>query len=157
MKITSLNQAHKDLGAKMVPYAGFEMPVQYAGVNQEHFVVREKIGVFDVSHMGQFFVSGTDSTEFLQSILSNDVTKVKVGQAQYNAMTNEKGGIVDDLIIYKINDLDWMLVVNASNIDKDWAWVNKHNQFENALLENRSDAMSLLAIQGQKPLRRCKL
>lgn len=152
MKVTALNQTHKDLGAKMVPYAGFEMPVQYAGVNQEHFVVREKIGVFDVSHMGQFFVSGTDSSDFLQSILSNDVTKVKVGQAQYNAMTNEKGGIVDDLIIYKINDQEWMLVVNASNIDKDWAWVNKHNKFENALLENRSDAMSLLAIQGPKAI-----
>ena len=151
MKITALNQKHKDLGAKMVPFAGYEMPVQYAGVNQEHFVVREKVGVFDVSHMGQFFVKGEKATDFLQYILTNDVTKVAIGQAQYNAMPNEKGGIVDDLIIYKISDDEWMTVVNASNIDKDWDWMNKHNTF-GVELTNKSDDMSLLAIQGPKAI-----
>lgn len=151
MKITALNQKHKDLGAKMVPYAGYEMPVQYAGVNQEHFVVREKVGVFDVSHMGQIFVKGEKSTEYLQHILSNDVTKVAVGQAQYNAMTNEKGGIVDDLIIYKMDENEWLVVVNASNIEKDWEWMNKQNSVGAELL-NKSDEMSLLAIQGPKAI-----
>ena len=151
MKITALNQKHKDLGAKMVPFAGYEMPVQYTGVNQEHFVVREKVGVFDVSHMGQFFIKGEKATDFLQYILSNDVTKAAIGQAQYNAMPNEKGGIVDDLIIYKISDDEWMAVVNASNIDKDWEWMNKHNTF-GVELTNKSDEMSLLAIQGPKAI-----
>lgn len=151
MKITALNQKHKDLGAKMVPYAGYEMPVQYAGVNQEHFVVREKVGVFDVSHMGQVFVKGEKSTEYLQHILSNDVTKVAVGQAQYNAMTNEKGGIVDDLIIYKMDENEWLVVVNASNIEKDWEWMNRQNAVGAELL-NKSDEMSLLAIQGPKAI-----
>lgn len=151
MKITALNQKHKDLGAKMVPFAGYEMPVQYAGVNQEHFVVREKVGVFDVSHMGQFFVKGEKATDFLQYILTNDVTKVAVGQAQYNAMPNEKGGIVDDLIIYKMAEDEFMAVVNASNIDKDWEWFNKHNTF-GVELSNKSDDMSLLAIQGPKAI-----
>ncbi len=151
MKVTALNQTHKDLGAKMVPFAGYEMPVQYAGVNQEHFVVREKVGVFDVSHMGQFFLKGEKATDLLQYLLTNDVTKVAIGQAQYNAMPNEKGGIVDDLIIYKISDDEWMAVVNASNIDKDWDWMNKHNTF-GAELTNKSDEMSLLAIQGPKAI-----
>ena len=151
MKITALNQKHKDLGAKMVPFAGYEMPVQYTGVNQEHFVVREKVGVFDVSHMGQFFIKGEKATDFLQYLLTNDVTKVVIGQSQYNAMPNEKGGIVDDLIIYKIADDEWMAVVNASNIDKDWAWMNKHNTF-GVELTNKSDEMSLLAIQGPKAI-----
>ncbi len=149
MKKTALNQKHKDLGAKMVPYAGFEMPVQYAGVNQEHFIVREKVGVFDVSHMGQFFVKGEKAADFLQHILSNDVPKVAIGQAQYNAMTNEQGGIVDDLIIYRLAENEWMVVVNAANIDKDWDWMNKKNTF-GVELTNRSDEMSLLAIQGPK-------
>lgn len=151
MKVTALNQKHKDLGAKMVPFAGYEMPVQYAGVNQEHFAVREKVGVFDVSHMGQFFVKGEKATDLLQHLLTNDVTKAAIGQAQYNAMPNEKGGIVDDLIIYKISDDEWMAVVNASNIDKDWEWMNKHNTF-GAELTNKSDEMSLLAIQGPKAI-----
>lgn len=151
MKVTALNQKHKDLGAKMVPFAGYEMPVQYAGVNQEHFVVREKVGVFDVSHMGQFFIKGEKATDLLQYLLTNDVTKVAIGQAQYNAMPNEKGGIVDDLIIYKIADDEWLAVVNASNIDKDWEWMNKHNTF-GAELTNKSDDMSLLAIQGPKAI-----
>src|SRR5690606_32150681 len=102
MKITAFNQIHKNLGAKMVPFAGFEMPVQYSGVNQEHMAVREKVGVFDVSHMGQFFARGPQAKALLQYISSNDIDKIETGQAQYNCMPNEKGGIVDDLIVYKI-------------------------------------------------------
>lgn len=151
MKITAFNQIHKDLGAKMVPYAGFEMPVQYAGVNQEHLIVRNGVGVFDVSHMGQFFIKGPEALELLQYIGSNDASKVKVGQAQYTCLTNEKGGIVDDLIIYRMSEDEWMLVVNASNIDKDWEWINKHNKFD-VEIENRSDQLSLLAIQGPKAI-----
>lgn len=149
MKITALNQVHKNLGAKMVPFAGYEMPVQYSGVNQEHMIVREAVGVFDVSHMGQFFAKGEEVEKLLQYITTNDVTKVAVGQAQYTCMPNEKGGIIDDLIIYKISDEEWLLVVNASNIEKDWNWVNNNNKW-NVSLENRSDEMSLLAIQGPK-------
>ena len=151
MKITAFNQIHKDLGAKMVPYAGFEMPVQYAGVNQEHLIVRNGVGVFDVSHMGQFFIKGPEALELLQYIGSNDASKVKIGQAQYTCLTNEKGGIVDDLIIYRMSEDEWMLVVNASNIDKDWEWINKYNKFD-VEIENRSDQLSLLAIQGPKAI-----
>lgn len=151
MKITTFNQIHKNLGAKMVPYAGFEMPVQYAGVNQEHMIVRNGVGVFDVSHMGQFFVKGPEALELLQYIGSNDASKVKIGQAQYTCLTNENGGIIDDLIIYRMSEDEWMLVVNASNIDKDWEWINKQNKFE-VEIENRSDQISLLAIQGPKAI-----
>lgn len=151
MKVTAFNQIHKDLGAKMVPFAGFEMPVQYKGVNHEHMIVREGVGVFDVSHMGQFFVKGPEVESLLQYIGTNDVSKVSIGQAQYTCMPNEKGGIIDDLIIYKISNDEWMLVVNASNIDKDWDWINKQNKW-NVQLENRSDQMSLLAIQGPKAI-----
>lgn len=149
MKATAFNQIHKDLGAKMVPFAGYEMPVQYSGVNHEHMVVREAVGVFDVSHMGQFFAEGERVEELLQYITSNDVTKVAIGQAQYTTMPNDKGGIVDDLIIYKISNEKWMLVVNAANIEKDWNWINKQNKWD-VKLENSSDEMSLLAIQGPK-------
>lgn len=151
MKLTTLNQIHKDLGAKMVPYAGFEMPVQYAGVNQEHKIVREGVGVFDVSHMGQFFAKGPEVEKLLQYIGTNDVTKVEIGQAQYTCLPNEKGGIVDDLIIYKMAEDEWMLVVNASNIAKDWEWINSHNKWD-VELTNQSDAYSLLAIQGPKAI-----
>ena len=147
MKVTALNQKHKDLGAKMVPFAGYEMPVQYAGVNQEHFAVREKVGVFDVSHMGQFFLKGEKATDLLQYLLTNDVTKVAIGQAQYNAMPNEKGGIVDDLIVYYLEDGHWMLVVNASNIDKDWEWIQNFNTAK-VEMHNISEKTSLLAVQG---------
>lgn len=151
MKTTALNQVHKNLGAKMVPFAGYEMPVQYSGVNQEHMIVREGVGVFDVSHMGQFFAKGTEVEQLLQYVTTNDVSKVAIGQAQYTCMPNENGGIVDDLIIYKISDEEWMLVVNASNIDKDWNWINKNNKWD-VSLENKSDEMSLLAIQGPKSI-----
>ena len=149
MKITAFNQIHKDLGAKMVPFAGYEMPVQYKGVNHEHFIVRDGVGVFDVSHMGQFFARGNEVEQLLQFITSNDTSKVEIGQAQYNCMPNEKGGIVDDLIVYKISNEEWMLVVNAANIEKDWNWINKQNKWD-VQLENKSDEMSLLAIQGPK-------
>ncbi|SMC60589.1 glycine cleavage system aminomethyltransferase GcvT [Moheibacter sediminis] len=151
MKTTALNQVHKNLGAKMVPFAGYEMPVQYSGVNQEHMVVREGVGVFDVSHMGQFFVRGAEVEQLLQYVTTNDVTKVAIGQAQYTCMPNANGGIVDDLIIYKISEEEWMLVVNASNIEKDWNWINQNNKW-NVSLENKSDEMSLLAIQGPKSI-----
>lgn len=151
MKITTLNKIHKDLEARMVPYAGFEMPVQYTGVTQEHMAVREGVGVFDVSHMGQFFAKGPEVEQFLQYIGTNDVTKVSVGQAQYTCILNEKGGIIDDLIVYKISENEWMLVVNAANIDKDWEWMNRYNNW-NVTLENRSDEFSLLAIQGPKSI-----
>lgn len=151
MKTTALNQVHKNLGAKMVPFAGYEMPVQYSGVNQEHMVVREGVGVFDVSHMGQFFAKGTEVEQLLQYVTTNDVTKVAIGQAQYTCMPNANGGIVDDLIIYKISDEEWMLVVNASNIEKDWNWINQNNKW-NVSLENKSDEISLLAIQGPKSI-----
>ncbi|NLN32206.1 MAG: glycine cleavage system aminomethyltransferase GcvT [Flavobacteriaceae bacterium] len=151
MKVTSFNQIHKDLGAKMVPYAGFEMPVQYKGVNHEHMIVREGVGVFDVSHMGQFFAKGPEVENLLQFVGTNDVSKVAIGQAQYTCMLNENGGIVDDLIIYKISEDEWMLVVNAANIEKDWEWINRQNSW-NVQLEDRSDEMSLLAIQGPKAI-----
>ncbi len=149
MKVTAFNQIHKDLGAKMVPFAGYEMPVQYKSVNHEHMIVREGVGVFDVSHMGQFFAKGPEVDQLLQFIGTNDTSKVAIGQAQYTCMPNEKGGIVDDMIVYRLSADEWMLVVNASNIEKDWNWINQNNKWD-VSLENRSDEMSLLAIQGPK-------
>ncbi|WP_406628916.1 glycine cleavage system aminomethyltransferase GcvT [Ornithobacterium rhinotracheale] len=149
MKKTALNAKHIALGAKIVPFAGFEMPVQYSGVNQEHMVVREKVGVFDVSHMGQFRIKGEKALDLVQKITSNDASKLKVNQAQYSCMPNEKGGIVDDLIVYKIADDEYFLVVNAGCLDKDWEWVNKQNEF-GCEITNESDDTSLLAVQGPK-------
>lgn len=151
MKQTAFNQIHKNLGAKMVEFAGYEMPVQYTGVNQEHMVVREKVGVFDVSHMGQFRVTGENAETFLNKITSNDVAKLTINQAQYSCMPNEKGGIIDDLILYKIAEDDYMMVVNAGCLDKDWTWVNAQNT-EGVTIENQSDVTSLLAIQGPKAI-----
>lgn len=151
MKQTALSKLHESLGAKMVPFAGFNMPVSYKGVNVEHQSVRESVGVFDVSHMGEFFVNGPNALELLQKISSNDAATMTDGQAQYACMPNETGGIVDDLIIYRINQERYMLVVNASNIEKDWGWINAHNTM-GAVLENCSDQYSLLAIQGPKAI-----
>uniref|UniRef100_UPI0039A404AF glycine cleavage system aminomethyltransferase GcvT n=1 Tax=Ornithobacterium rhinotracheale TaxID=28251 RepID=UPI0039A404AF len=151
MKKTALNAKHIALGAKMVPFAGFEMPVQYSGVNQEHMVVREKVGVFDVSHMGQFRIKGEKALDLVQKITSNDASKLKMNQAQYSCMPNEKGGIVDDLIVYKIADDEYFLVVNAGCLDKDWEWVNKQNNF-GCQITNESDDTSLLAVQGPKAI-----
>lgn len=149
MKKTALTHIHQSLGAKMVPFAGYEMPVQYKGVNHEHEVVRKGVGVFDVSHMGEFLISGPHAMELIQKISSNDATKLKIGKAQYSCMPNDKGGIVDDLIIYQIKENQYLLVVNASNIQKDWDWISAHNSM-GAEMRDISDDYSLLAIQGPK-------
>lgn len=151
MKKTVLHDVHVALGAKMVPFAGYEMPVQYKGVNLEHEAVRNSVGVFDVSHMGEFFVSGEKALDLLQLVSSNDASKIQVGHAQYTCMPNGKGGIVDDLIIYRMGENNYMLVVNASNIDKDWDWIKSHNTF-GATMTNESDEYSLLAVQGPKTI-----
>ncbi|MDQ8750351.1 glycine cleavage system protein T [Elizabethkingia miricola] len=149
MKRTALFDKHVSLGAKIVPFAGFEMPVQYSGVTEEHFAVREKAGMFDVSHMGQFFIEGPGSKELLQKVTTNNVDTLEDGKAQYSCLPNENGGIVDDLIVYKIADEKYFVVVNASNIDKDWNHISKYNTF-GAKMTNASDDMSLIAIQGPK-------
>ena len=151
MKDTALSAIHAALGAKMVPFAGYNMPVSYQGINIEHQTVREKVGVFDVSHMGEFFVTGPNALSLIQRVCSNDASKLEDGEAQYSCFPNEDGGVVDDLIVYRIAAEKWLLVVNASNIDKDWAWINSHNTME-AVLENSSDHYSLLAIQGPKAI-----
>jgi aminomethyltransferase len=149
MKNTALSNVHEELGAKMVPFAGYNMPVQYEGVNLEHKTVREGVGVFDVSHMGEFILTGPGSLDLIQKVTSNDASVMTEGRAQYSCMPNGKGGIIDDLIIYKFNDEKYLLVVNASNIDKDWHWISSHNTFD-CQLRNVSDDYSLLAIQGPK-------
>ena len=154
MKNTALTKIHEALGAKMVPFAGYNMPVSYEGVNIEHQTVRDGVGVFDVSHMGEFLVSGTGAIDLLQWVCSNDVSKVKVNGAQYNCLPNDKGGIVDDLIVYRIKEEQYLLVVNASNIDKDWDWINSQKEAKgfDAELRNISEGYSLLAIQGPKAI-----
>lgn len=149
MKRIALHEKHVRLGAKMVPFAGYEMPVQYTGVKDEHIKVRTGVGVFDVSHMGEFFVKGPEALELLQKITTNDVSKLFPGKVQYSCFPNGKGGIVDDLLVYCMSDDKYMLVVNASNIEKDWDWVESHNDFD-CSLENRSEVMSLFAVQGPK-------
>jgi aminomethyltransferase len=149
MKNTALTTVHEGLGAKMLPFAGYNMPIQYAGVTEEHNCVREKLGVFDVSHMGEFFVEGPDTIAFLQYITTNDVSKLVDFQAQYTCMPNEKGGIVDDLIIYRFSATKFMMVVNAANIEKDWNWISKVEGFD-VQLTNNSEDYSLLAVQGPK-------
>jgi aminomethyltransferase len=145
----SLEQKHQSLGGKMVDFAGFYMPVQYEGVIVEHETVRNGVGVFDVSHMGEFFVKGPHALALIQKVTTNDASTLTDGRAQYSCMPNETGGIVDDLIVYRINEEHYMLVVNASNIEKDWQWISKKNTM-GAEMINRSDDYSLLAIQGPK-------
>lgn len=147
MKKTALYDIHRALGAKMVPFAGYEMPVQYTGVNQEHRCVREKLGVFDVSHMGEFFVRGEGALPLIQKVTSNDASKLVPGKVQYSCFPNENGGIVDDLLVYCIRPDEFLLVVNASNIKKDWDWINGYNTY-GAVLEDTSDNIALLAVQG---------
>lgn len=147
MKKTTFYEMHKSLGAKMVPFAGYEMPVQFEGVNAEHNTVRQQVGVFDVSHMGEFYIRGPKAKEFMQKITVNDVNKLVEGQVQYTCMPNKQDGIVDDTLIYCFSDDEWMMVPNASNIDKDWAWVNEQNT-EGVAIENASDKTAQLAIQG---------
>jgi aminomethyltransferase len=149
MKNTALTHIHEALGAKIVPFAGYNMPVQYEGVNIEHKTVRNDLGVFDVSHMGEFLLTGSNALALIQKVCSNDATKLFDGKAQYSCLPNEKGGIVDDLIIYRLNEEKFVLVVNASNIQKDWDWITAHNDV-NAEMKNLSDNYSLLAIQGPK-------
>ena len=149
IKEITLSDIHKDLGAKMVPFAGYNMPVSYEGVNLEHETVRENVGVFDVSHMGEFLVLGPNALELIQKVTSNDASKLVDNQAQYSCFPNATGGIVDDLIVYRINNEKWLLVVNASNIQKDWDWINSQNEI-GAELKNISEDYSLLAIQGPK-------
>lgn len=150
MKDTTLTQVHIDLGAKMVPFAGFNMPVQYEGVIAEHLTVRNGVGVFDVSHMGEFLVVGPNALQLIQKVTSNDASTLTIGRAQYSCLPNETGGVVDDLIVYRVKEETYLLVVNASNIEKDWDWIAKYNQEIGADMRNLSDDYSLLAIQGPK-------
>ena len=149
MRKLVLSKVHEDLGGKMVDFAGFYMPVQYEGVKAEHINIRENVGVFDVSHMGEFSVEGKDAESFIQKTTSNDVTLLKDGQVQYSCIPNDEGGIVDDLLIYRFSQKKYLLVVNASNIGKDWDWLTSKND-TSALLRNESDEWSLLAVQGPK-------
>ena len=151
MKKTALHHIHQSLGAKMVPFAGFDMPVQYEGVNAEHLAVRHNVGVFDVSHMGEFLIEGPNALALIQSVSSNDAALLSVGKAQYSCLPNDEGGIVDDLIIYRVKDETYLLVVNASNIEKDWNWLSSKNHM-GAMMKNISDDYSLLAIQGPKAM-----
>ena len=149
IKTIPLNDLHAALGGKMVPFAGYMMPVRYSSDMEEHLCVRQGVGVFDVSHMGEFFVEGPQSLALIQKVTSNDASTLVIGQAQYSCYPNEVGGIVDDLIVYKMAEEKYMLVVNASNIDKDWAWINSHNTM-GASLRNASDEYCLFAVQGPK-------
>jgi aminomethyltransferase len=150
MQKTALYQKHIDLGAKMVPFAGFEMPVSYAGIIEEHNAVRNAIGVFDVSHMGEFMLEGPGALGLIQKVTTNDASKLFPGRVQYSCMPNDTGGIVDDLLVYMMAENSYMLVVNASNIEKDWNWIQKHSQGFDCKMQNVSDDYSLLAVQGPK-------
>ncbi len=152
MKLTKFNQIHKRLGAKMVEFAGYEMPIQYSSIIAEHKAVRNSVGVFDVSHMGEVLVTGKEAEKFVQYITINDASKLFTGRVQYSAMCYTDGGIVDDLLVYKISDEQFMLVINASNIDKDFKWMNENNKF-GVELSNQSDDYSLLAVQGPNSLK----
>jgi aminomethyltransferase len=149
MNNTALTQKHISLGAKMVPFAGYNMPVQYEGINAEHNTVRTGVGVFDVSHMGEFILKGEHALDLIQRVTSNDASKLYNGKVQYSCLPNEDGGIVDDLLVYQIDEKTYMLVVNASNIEKDWNWIQKYNT-KGVEMHNISDQTSLLAIQGPK-------
>ena len=149
MKNTALTNTHIALGAKMVPFAGYNMPVQYVGINAEHETVRKAVGVFDVSHMGEFILKGEGALDLIQKVCSNDASKLYDGKVQYACLPNENGGIVDDLLVYRMDEKTYMLVVNASNIEKDWDWISKFNSF-GVDMKNISDRTSLLAVQGPK-------
>jgi aminomethyltransferase len=149
MKNTALTQKHIELGAKMVPFAGYNMPVQYKGINIEHECVRKSVGVFDVSHMGEFILKGENALDLIQRVTSNDASKLVDGKVQYSCLPNEEGGIVDDLLVYRMDEASYMLVVNASNIEKDWNWIQKYNT-KSVEMHNISDKTSLLAVQGPK-------
>lgn len=149
MKSTPFTQKHMALGAKMAPFAGYNMPISYSSINEEHHTVRKNAGVFDVSHMGEFILKGENALPLIQRLTTNDASKLKSGQAQYSALTNEKGGIIDDLLVYCIEENKvYMLVVNAANIEKDWNWIVQHNTEAPAEIHNISDKTALLAVQG---------
>ncbi len=149
MKEIALTNKHISLGAKMVPFAGYNMPVQYEGINAEHATVRQAVGVFDVSHMGEFILKGENALDLIQRVTSNDASKLYDGKIQYSCLPNEDGGIVDDLLVYRIDEKTYMLVVNASNIEKDWNWIQQFNTAD-VEMHNISDKTSLLAVQGPK-------
>lgn len=157
MKNTAFTKFHQEAGARMVPFAGYNMPIEYTGINEEHVTVREKVGVFDVSHMGEFMVTGPSATKFLQHITSNDITVLFDGKVQYSCFPNGKGGIVDDLLVYRYNPEKYLLVVNASNIEKDWNWCVSHAQKFGLVigrdLKNISDDIAQLAVQGPLALK----
>jgi aminomethyltransferase len=155
LKEIALSKVHEELGARMVPFAGYNMPLQYAGLTEEHLAVRNSVGIFDVSHMGEFIVRGSGALDLIQKISSNDASKLEPGKVQYSCMPNGRGGIVDDLLIYHLSNNTYMLVVNASNIQKDWDWINQNNDFD-AQLEDISDKTTLLAIQGPKAVEALK-
>src|SRR5215203_4878333 len=146
MKQTPFTQKHIEAGAKMAEFAGYNMPISYTGINEEHHTVRKNAGVFDVSHMGEFILKGEHALDLIQRVTTNDASKLTAGKAQYSCLTNDTGGIVDDLLVYCIEEnKTYMLVVNASNIEKDWNWISSHNT-ENAEMHNISDKTCLLAI-----------
>jgi aminomethyltransferase len=149
MKNTALHHIHESLGAKMLPFAGYNMPITYEGVNAEHETVRTAVGVFDVSHMGEFLLTGEHALALIQKVTSNDASTLTIGRAQYSCLPNIDGGIVDDLIVYRMKEDQYLLVVNASNIEKDWNWISNHNDL-GVDMRNVSDDYSLLAIQGPK-------
>ena len=151
MKTTPFTHFHEALGARMAPFAGYNMPIEYTGIKDEHLTVREKVGVFDVSHMGEFWVKGPKAFDLVQKVTSNDVAALTDGKIQYSCLPNETGGIVDDLLVYRFSAEKYLLVVNAANIEKDWDWCVSHNT-EGAELENASDHMAQLAVQGPKAI-----
>lgn len=153
LKKTPLNAAHRALGGKMVDFGGWDMPVQYpSGVIEEHLATRNRAGLFDVSHMGEIWVEGPDAIAFVNRLTTNDVTKLIDGQAHYSALTNERGGVVDDLLVYRFGPEKFLLVVNAATTDKDWAWITSHGSSEDVLLQNASDQYCQIAIQGPQAL-----
>lgn len=152
MKLTALNHVHRALGAKMVPFAGYDMPVLYKNLIQEHHAVRNAVGVFDVSHMGEVFITGDKAFDLVQYMTSNDVSALSDGRVQYSCLPNDQGGIVDDLLVYRFAADKYFLVINASNIEKDLTWMHKQNEKFGATIENKSDDYSLLAIQGPKAI-----
>ncbi|HJY13986.1 MAG TPA: hypothetical protein VJ304_14430, partial [Flavobacterium sp.] len=147
MKNTALTHIHESLGAKMLPFAGYNMPITYEGINAEHETVRNSVGVFDVSHMGEFLLTGPNALALIQKVTSNDASTLTIGRAQYSCLPNNDGGIVDDLIVYKMKEEEYLLVVNASNIEKDWNWISSHNDL-GVEMKNLSDELCLLAVQG---------
>lgn len=153
MKTTVFKEMHEQMGGKMVPFAGFYMPVQFEGIQVEHRTVREALGVFDVSHMGEFWVEGPQALAFLQRVSSNDASVLSDGKVQYACFPNDRGGIVDDFLVYRFTDEKYLLVVNAANIEKDWEWVNLQNRDIGAKLTNASDSISQLAVQGPLALK----